>query len=155
MVFEYSLATEKDAPAIIDFQIKMAEETENIKLDPEVVSLGVRAVFKNSSLGHYYVCRQKTSEGGLTVGSLLIVPEWSDWRNGTVWWIHSVYILPEYRGQGLFSKFYQFIQQAVQGSSELRGLRLYCDKRNHHAQKVYQKIGMSKEHYDLFEWLKN
>jgi RimJ/RimL family protein N-acetyltransferase len=28
------------------------------------------------------------------------------------------------------------------------------DKRNKSAQEVYEKLGMSKEHYELFEWLK-
>ena len=35
----------------------------------------------------------------------------------------------------------------------IRGLRLYVDKRNQAAARVYEKLGMTREHYDLFEWL--
>jgi len=33
-------------------------------------------------------------------------------------------------------------------------VRLYVDKRNAAAQRVYERLGMTREHYDLFEWLK-
>ena len=32
---------------------------------------------------------------GAVVASALITYEWSDWRNGQVWWIQSVYVVPE------------------------------------------------------------
>jgi ribosomal protein S18 acetylase RimI-like enzyme len=42
----------------------------------------------------------------------------------------------------------------VEESKDLRGLRLYVDKSNANAQKVYEALGMSGEHYHLYEWLK-
>jgi hypothetical protein len=42
----------------------------------------------------------------------------------------------------------------VRESDELVGLRLYVDKSNKDAQSVYQTMGMTGEHYDLYEWLK-
>ncbi len=82
------------------------------------------------------------------------VPEWSDWRNGTVWWIHSVYVEPSLRGRGTYSGLYRHVQALVTQDESLRGLRLYVDRRNASAQKVYSKLGMSDEHYQLFEWMK-
>jgi RimJ/RimL family protein N-acetyltransferase len=31
---------------------------------------------------------------------------------------------------------------------------LYVEKRNAAAQKVYERLGMSREHYEMFEWMK-
>ena len=36
----------------------------------------------------------------------------------------------------------------------VRGLRLYVDKRNDKAKKVYEALGMNGEHYALYEWMK-
>ena len=147
---QFRKATISEAEIIVQFQIAMALETENIKLDYNTCKKGVEAVFQQPSKGYYHVIEVQNE----VVGSLLIVPEWSDWRNGTLWWIHSVYILPEQRGKKLFSYFYQYIKNLVMQDENLRGLRLYVDKRNVKAQAVYKKIKMNNEHYELFEWMK-
>lgn len=140
-----------DAGIIASYQVKMALETENLKLDPQTVEKGVSAVFDNPEKGKYYVAEAN----GEVVGCLLTVPEWSDWRNGTVLWIHSVYVLPEYRSKGIFRMLYQNLVDMVNSEdNDLRGLRLYVEKTNGPAQKVYEKLGMSGEHYHLYEWLK-
>lgn len=148
-------ALREHASAIRDFQIQMALETENLRLDSEICEKGVHAVFDDPSKGRYFIAQDGAEDGGHVIGSLLITYEWSDWRNGTIWWIQSVYIKPEYRGQKVFSKFYRTIQKAVQDDGSIRGLRLYVEKRNSHAQKVYQTLGMKADHYDLYEWMKS
>ena len=70
-------ATPEDASAIIDFQQKMAWETEQMTLVPEIVTKGVNAVFANPARGQYWVAE----DNGKVVASLLITYEWSDWRN--------------------------------------------------------------------------
>lgn len=148
--FLYRPAVISEASSIQSFQQSMAWETEKLQLDDTILSKGVRAVFQNSELGTYHVC----VKGAEVVGSLLITKEWSDWRNGTVWWIHSLYFKPEYRGQGLFSRMYQYIQTLAAQDSTVRGLRLYVDHTNTPAQRVYTKLGMNGDHYRLFEWMK-
>jgi GNAT superfamily N-acetyltransferase len=128
----------------------MAQETEQLQLDRDVVSEGVRGVFQEPARGTYWLAEQD----GRIVAVLLAVPEWSDWRNGTVLWMHSLYVIPEARQQGVFRKLYQHLKRQVEISDDLVGLRLYVDKRNKAAQEVYDRLGMTKEHYDLFEWLK-
>jgi ribosomal protein S18 acetylase RimI-like enzyme len=88
------------------------------------------------------------------VGVLLVTYEWSDWRNGRVWWIQSVYVAPAQRGQGVYSGLYRYVKGLVEKDSKARGLRLYVNRSNNHAQKVYEALGMSKEHYELYEWMK-
>ncbi len=139
-----------DIDIIADFQVKMALETEKLKLEPPTVIKGVTAVLDDPSKGKYWLAER----AGAVVGCLLTVPEWSDWRNGTVLWIHSVYVHPDHRKAGVYKKLYLHLKQMVEESSEFRGLRLYVDKSNVGAQKVYESLGMSGEHYHLYEWLK-
>lgn len=138
-----------DAPFIIDFQLKMAMETERVQLDYPTVTKGVQAVFEDKNKGAYYVAE----EDGQVVGSLMTTYEWSDWRFGTVIWIQSVYIVPGARGKGVFRKMYQHIQQLVTPQTGYRGIRLYVDKTNLAAQKVYESLGMNGEHYQVYEWM--
>lgn len=143
-------AQPEDIAFIIQSQIAMAKETERMELDPGIVAQGVAAVFGPGVMGDYFVA----DEDGKPVACLLTLEEWSDWRNGKVLWIHSLYVLPEKRGQKIYSKMYDHLKQMVQSSTQYRGLRLYVDKTNESAQKVYAKHGMSKEHYELYEWMK-
>jgi GNAT superfamily N-acetyltransferase len=139
-----------DSERIVELQLQMARETEGLRLDKTVVSKGVHGVFQEPARGTYWVAEEK----GKALGVLLAIPEWSDWRNATVLWIHSLYVIPEARGQGVFKKLYLNLEKQVKQSPELAGIRLYVDKRNKPAQEVYEKLGMNKHHYDLYEWLK-
>ena len=89
-----------------------------------------------------------------SVGSLLTTFEWSDWRDGTILWIQSVYVLPAFRRKGIYSRLYEHIRAMVVDHPGLQGIRLYADKRNTGARQVYQKLGMTSDHYITFEWLK-
>lgn len=140
-----------DIGIIAEFQVKMAWETESMKLDPQVVNLGVTAVMDDPSKGKYWLAEFS----GVVVGCLLTIPEWSDWRNGSVLWIHSVYIHPDYRRKGAYKALYTHLKEIVNEAKDLRGLRLYVDKTNLQAQRVYESLGMSGEHYHLYEWMKN
>mgnify|MGYP001072851106 CR=1 FL=1 len=143
-------AKQQDAPVIAAFQLAMAMETELLILDPEVVDRGVRAVFDDPAKGKYYI----TEKSGEVIGSLLTTFEWSDWRNGTVLWIQSVYVLPQYRRLGAFRKMYIHLQEKVISDPGLKGIRLYADKSNINAHAVYNALGMTAEHYQTFEWMK-
>lgn len=139
-----------DSECIVELQLQMAWETERLELDKTVVSRGVHGVFQEPARGTYWVAEEK----GKVLGVLLAIPEWSDWRNATVLWVHSLCVIPEARGQGVFKKLYLNLKKQVEQSPELAGIRLYVDKRNKSAQEVYEKLGMNKHHYELYEWLK-
>ncbi|HBF88719.1 MAG TPA: GNAT family N-acetyltransferase [Bacteroidales bacterium] len=136
---------------IADFQFSMAFETESLQLNYEVLKAGVEAVFNDSSKGEYFVAELDNE----IIGVLLITKEWSDWRNKQVYWIQSVYVLPEHRGKGIYTLMYNHIKNIVLNSIHIAGVRLYVDKRNTVAQKVYSVSGMTNEHYELFEWMKD
>jgi ribosomal protein S18 acetylase RimI-like enzyme len=139
-----------DAPAIAEFQLLMARETESLELDRETVRRGVEAVFADAARGSYWIAER----AGNVVGCLLTTYEWSDWRNGTVLWIQSLYVLPEERGRGVYRALYEHLKREVEMNPGLKGIRLYVDQRNALAQQVYERLGMTREHYDLFEWMK-
>jgi len=149
-MIDYRQATPDDVSVIVDFQIAMALETEELELDREVCTRGVQAVFDDPSRGRYFLAESE----GTVVASLMITYEWSDWRNGNVWWIQSVYVRPSFRGQRVYAGLYEHVQRLVQVDDGIRGIRLYVDRRNVSAQQVYTRLGMNGEHYQVFEWMK-
>jgi GNAT superfamily N-acetyltransferase len=146
----YRDAVLSDAGSILEFQIAMAHETEDVTLVREITEQGVHAVFADPSKGRYYVAEDE----GRVIASLMITYEWSDWRNGVVWWIQSVYVVPEARKRGVYAGLYQHVKQFVDAELQIRGIRLYVDNRNQPAQQVYARLGMEGEHYRVFEWMK-
>ena len=141
-------ATPGDAPAIISFQQAMAKETEGMELKTEIITEGVMAVFSDSTKGQYYVTEDQDS----VVASLMITFEWSDWRNANIWWFQSVYVIPEYRRNGIFRLMYDHIKK--EGiECGIAGLRLYVESANVRAQKTYEAMGMNGSHYRTFEWM--
>lgn len=140
----------EDHYRIVEAQIAMAYESEGLKLDTQKISLGVKAVLDDPQKGRYWIAE----ENGELAGCLLCVPEWSDWRNATILWIHSVYTWPQHRKRGVYKSLYLFLKDKVESSSDFAGIRLYVEKKNHIAQEIYSKLGMSADHYSLYEWLK-
>lgn len=142
-------ATKEDAEAIIYFQLNMAWETESMRLVPEIVQKGVHAVFEDPSRGQYFIAEDE----GKRIASLLITYEWSDWRNCKVWWLQSVYVVPEFRRKGVFRKMYNHVK-ALAEKLDIAGMRLYVETRNTAAQKTYEALGMNSGHYSFYEWMR-
>jgi GNAT superfamily N-acetyltransferase len=144
----------RDAEIIAEFNVRLARETEGVELDPETVRKGVEALLKDPAKGVYFVAEteDKPPTGGIT-GQLCITHEWSDWRNGDFWWIQSVYVKKEWRGRGIFAALFEHVQQLAREQPEVCGLRLYMEKGNGRARRVYQKFGMKQTHYCVFEKL--
>lgn len=139
-------ATIGDAAKIAQFQINMAQETESKQLDATLVLAAVEKVFRDSAKGFYVVAE---SENG-AFGSLMITFEWSDWRDTNMWYIQSVYIEKKFRGQKIFSRMFEFVKQLAQ-TENVKVIRLYVETDNHHAQKVYESLGMKKMPYHMYD----
>lgn len=143
-------ARPEEAPLVRDFQVAMAFESEKLRLDPETCLRGVRRVFAEPTFGAYLVLES----AGEVIGCVLLQREWSDWRARTVLWIHSLFVRPDFRGKGAYRALHQLLQERVNSDPELAGLRLYVDRGNTSAIAVYEKVGMTREHYHLYEWMK-
>ena len=91
-------AAPADAETIAEFNVALAAESEHLILDPPTVLAGVRAVLADPAKGRYFVARPSEGDSGrLPIGQLMLTIEWSDWRNGPIWWIQSVYVHPDHR----------------------------------------------------------
>jgi GNAT superfamily N-acetyltransferase len=140
-------ATPDDVVTIADFNAQMALETEGRTLDELTLRQGVAAVLADAQKGRYFV-----AERGLAVaGCLLLTFEWSDWRNGTFWWIQSVYVEPSHRERGVFRALHAFVRDRALAMPGVVGLRLYVDHGNERAKRVYQVLGMASAGYEVLE----
>lgn len=146
MDFLIRLGQIEDAPTIAHFQQNMAWETENKRLNPDIVSSAVNSVFDDPSKGFYLVA----SVDNKVIGSLMITYEWSDWRNCNMWYIQSVYVDSEYRGQGVFTDLYKRIVEMAQEAGTMF-VRLYVEVENEKAQRTYERLGMKRMPYYLYD----
>jgi GNAT superfamily N-acetyltransferase len=139
-------AKAEDLADLVRFNVQLAEETEALRLDAETVTRGIRALLEKRAPGSYWVAELD----GRVVGQLLVTFEWSDWRNRMVWWIQSVYVVPNARRFGVLRTLYNVVRREAlrEGAA---GLRLYVDTSNVAAQTVYGALGMNGEHYRVFE----
>lgn len=141
------LAESNDIPALAENHRAMALETENKTLDVETTIRGTRAVVHHPDKGFYLIAERT----GRMVGQLLVTFEWSDWRNGTFWWIQSVYVVPEARRTGVYRALHDYVLLKAREAKDVCGIRLYVDKDNHTAQTTYKAMGMQAAHYDIYE----
>ena len=139
----------EDAPTIVAFNRAMAWETEAVELPLDRATAGVEGLFLHPHYGFYLVAEAS----GELVGSLMITYEWSDWRNGVIWWIQSVYVKPEWRRRGIYRSLYQAVKQRAAAQKQVRGFRLYVETNNQAARRAYAALGMKPAPYGIFEEL--
>jgi len=125
----------------------MAWETERRRLNLARVERGVAALLRDPAKGIYFLAEV---DGQIT-GQLLITYEWSDWRNGTFWWIQSVYVAPEHRQRGVFRALFEHVHRLAKSRKDVCGLRLYMHAKNHRARRTYERLGMDHSDYEVFE----
>jgi hypothetical protein len=150
MTIKIREASSSDIETLADFQLKLAFESEGISLNKNIVIDGLTALMKDRSKGVYYLALDEQ----IPVGCHLITYEWSDWRNGMVWWLQSVYVVESYRNKKVFNTMFSNIQRMINADPTILGLRLYVDKTNSIAQKVYSRLGMNGDHYTVYELMK-
>jgi GNAT superfamily N-acetyltransferase len=132
---------------IADFNLKLAEETESLLLEPSRVEAGVTALLEDSAKGIYYLAEID----GAVAGQLMITYEWSDWRNGNIWWLQSVYVARAFRRQGVFRALFKHLQNLARADEQVCGLRLYMHADNAGARRSYEELGMQHTKYEVFE----
>ena len=149
------LAVPDDLGWLVSSQITMARESEGMKLDESTCRAGIEALIRDPSLGRYFIAETEAGAGARNrVGCVLLQREWSDWRNGWVGWIHSVFVEPSFRGKHVWASLYEWLKVDSARDPGFRGFRLYVDRGNHGARAVYQKLGMTCDHYEWYEWMK-
>jgi len=140
-------ATPADEPAITRYNLALAQETEDLQLDSNIVHRGVSAILNDASKGLYIVAET----GGEVVGQVMITYEWSDWRNGNIWWLQSVYVRADHRGAGVFRKLLDFVRLQAESAPDVCGIRLYMHRENEIARKTYTRLGFVTTEYQVLE----
>jgi GNAT superfamily N-acetyltransferase len=140
-------ATSADIDAIVGYNQRLAGETEGKSLDPAVIGAGVRRGFSSPGMCRYFVAEA----GGRVIGTTMLTYELTDWRDGVIWWLQSVFIEPEFRRHGVFRAIYRHIETLARQHPDVRGLRLYVHRDNARAMKTYEALGMEKAEYELYE----
>ena len=135
-----------DTVVLVAFNAAMAKETENLILAPAVLGPGIDAVLADPAKGRYFVAE----EDGRIVGQLMITYEWSDWRNGNIWWLQSVYVEPAFRRRGIFKALYRHAEKLARSEGAV-AIRLYVYHTNAAAQDTYRRLGMHDARYIVME----
>ncbi|MEM7475097.1 MAG: N-acetyltransferase [Planctomycetota bacterium] len=153
MTYSVRRATADDLEILVQFNSNIALETEDKILDKEILTRGVARAFEQGEEAKYFVAVPIESPNGKPVGSLMLTREWSDWRDGWLAWIQSVYVDKEHRGQGVFRLLLDHATKELQADPDVRGLRLYVENDNTSAQSVYERSGFIDPHYKVLEKL--
>jgi len=131
-----------DADCVARFSLACARDSEDLILDEAVLRAGVEAALSDPARGCYFLAERD----GKPLGQVMVTREWSDWRNAWIWWLQSVYVNDNARGQGVFATIYAHIEDAARHQG-VRMIRLYVDQANTGAEKAYLKAGFERDHY--------
>jgi GNAT superfamily N-acetyltransferase len=140
-----------DQPIIVEFSRRLALETEGKVLDPPILDAGVAQALADPDRLRFWIA--EIGHPPRIVGQAAITREWTDWRNGWLWWLQSVYVAQPDRGRGVFRALFQHIRNQAQSDPHVIGLRLYVENANHAAMQTYQSLGMKPGGYSVYELL--
>ena len=139
-------AEQSDVSTLIEYNLSLADETESISLDKNILRLGIEKALELND------CRYLVAElDNKIVGQTMLTPEWSDWRNGVIWWMQSVYVNPDYRKRGVFQSILKYIENLAEKTLEVKALRLYVMDDNQIARRAYQNLGIKNSSYLVYE----
>ena len=138
-------ATIDDLATLVEFTSREAEEAEGSVKDLERLAMGIKAALEDNSIATYWVLIDQLDH---PIGSVSALKEWSDWNAGYYWWIQSMYIVPEQRGQGHMSKLLDAVEKEMKNQNGLE-LRLYVHQNNDKAIRAYEKASFEKSPYKI------
>lgn len=136
-----------DLETLTDFNCALARETEDHELDAPTVSRGVQRGLEHFPDVQYFVAEETDS----VIGQMMVTREWSDWRDGWIWWMQSVYVQSDHRKQGVFRALMEHVANAAVDDPDVVGIRLYVENGNHAAQAVYARSGFVDPNYRVLE----
>ncbi len=144
-------ATPADLDTLVRFSSAMAQETEARGLNRQRLRQGLETILRRRTHGFFRVAVAGPARNDQVVGQMMITYEWSDWRNGTFWWIQSVYVAPPWRRRGVYRAMHEAIRKEARATRGVCGLRLYVEGSNRTAQRAYSSVGMIRSPYQVFE----
>lgn len=147
-----------DLDRLVEWASAMAHETEGKVLDRATLRAGIEAGLGDASRARYFIAARRMQMAGretvdAPAATLMLTSEWSDWRNGTWWWIQSVYVAADHRRQGGYRALHGYVARLARDTDGVIGLRLYVERDNASAQSTYASLGMTDAGYRIYEQL--
>ena len=134
-----------DLNTLVTFTLAEALEAEGSNKSSARVHEGIKTALADPAIASYWVL--ENPDGDL-IGSVSVVKEWSDWHAGFYWWIQSMFIQPEYRGQQLMRRLLDKVRREAEDEDALE-VRLYVHNDNIRATKAYEREGFSISPYKI------
>ncbi len=141
------IATRDDAKKIAEFNVQFAKETVDKNLSLQVTEEGVHKVFSSFNNGFYLVAQIEKQ----IVGICMITREWSDWSNGAFYCIQSIFASHSELEKEIHDELFDKAKSLAKEHHDVCGIRFYVDKDDKDTQKTYEKLGLKKTPYRLFE----
>ncbi len=136
-----------DIEVISGFNCCLAKETENKTLDRTTVQNGVRRGFELGDEVQYFVAEDESG----VICQIMLTREWSDWRNGWMIWLQSVYVSPAKRGAGVFRILFERSIEMARLRCDPVCVRLYVEHDNEIAMTTYRRLGFQNSGYLVME----
>lgn len=140
-------ADDRDIDQIAAFNLALIAETETQRFDPVSVRRGVARGMNVGDEVRYFVAEV----GQRPAGTMMLTREWSDWRDGWLWWLQSVYVHGDFRGRGVFRSMLDHVTELAQADPDVIGLRLYVEDDNDVAQATYLRTGFTDANYRILK----
>lgn len=140
-------ATSDDVAVITEYNCRLALETEDKTLDLGTVEAGVRRGLELGDEVQYFVAEDESG----VIGQIMLTREWSDWRNGWMIWLQSVYVASEKRGAGVFRLLFERSVELTRLRCDAVCVRLYVEHENETAMETYRRLGFRDSGYLVME----
>ena len=136
-----------DVAIITEYNCRLAQETESRTLNWQTVDAGVRRGLGLGDEVQYFVAEDESG----VIGQIMLTREWSDWRNGWMIWLQSVYVASEKRGAGVFRILFDRAIELTRLRCDPVCVRLYVERENETATETYRKLGFRNSGYLVLE----
>jgi len=134
------------ATNIAEHNILLAKETEELILDYNTALAGSTYLLTHPQYGFYLIAKHDNC----IIGQAMITFEWSDWRNKMIYWIHRVYVIPEWRTKGILKKIITYLFNHIDENT-LFQIRIYVHNENTKAFEAYKKIGFTETPFTIMQ----
>ena len=143
-------ATPNDVEFLFNFNQALALETENRHIPDNTLRAGIsKAIEHGNRLKYWVACEVERPDN--PIGQIAVSYEWSDWRNGWIWWLQSVYVSADWRQKGVFRALLNQVRASAETAGDVIGLRLYVEHENAPARATYSRMGFEQAGYEVLE----
>ena len=103
------LAQMEDVEDLLDFKCRLALDTENKTLDRERSRAAIAKCIANPRLGCYLLAWDEADPQRKSIGTTMITYEMSVAVGGLIYFIKSVFVVPEARRKGVFRSLFNLV----------------------------------------------